>query len=595
MKLTQRLLAGSLILVTVLVTGIVAIAGSRLRTRLEIDNFNELEREAELVATEWHRGIDYDSLADAAGAALGRRVTLIDSTGVVVGDSEFSGEALRQLQNHSTRPEVIDARASGMGRSMRPSASAGDDEIYLAVKHPLGFVRVSVSTRQFREIVSGARSDVFAAGMIALAGALVIAFVFSRTVSRPIIELRDVARAIAAGELDRRPTLAAPGEVGDLALALHRMTEQLASRLSALESEDALLGAVIESLDEGIVAVSRRGDVVRLNRSARRQLALTATVPFSTDLLPNDRTVRESLRGAMNGAVAEPSELALGDKTLLITARPLPDGGAVLALMDLTTRRRLETIRRDFVANVSHELKTPLTVISGFAETLRDPDLTNGDRTRFLETIETNARRMQRIVDDLLDLSRYESGSWVPNVVSNDLAGIVGDVFTGVQRAADAKRLSLQFDAPADAPRVDADPTALRQVLVNLVENAVRHTAHGGIVVRAETPASGGTTISVRDSGTGIPVEHLGRIFERFYRVDSGRARDEGGTGLGLAIVRHLVEAHGGSVRAGSVVGQGTTITLWLPPNPSAKTVGALPSPAAGPEAPVPSSPVTQA
>jgi len=527
----------------------------------------ELQREARLLANDWRPGENADSLADAAGKALARRVTLIDSSGTVVGDSEFDGDGLRQLQNHSTRPEVVDAKRAGIGRSMRPSASAGDDEMYLAVVHPLGVVRVSVATTKFLEIVSGARQDVLIAGLIALVGALVFGFAFSQAVTQPIIELRDVARAIAAGELDRRPTLAAPGEVGDLARALHRMTEQLASRLSALESEDALLNAVIESLDEGIVAINPRGDVVRLNQSARRLLGLTAPAPFSADLLPQERLVRDAMRAAMNGIATEPGELALGERTMLITARPLPDGGAVLAVMDLTTRRRLETIRRDFVANVSHELKTPLTVIGGFAETLRDTDLPAEDRQRFLQTIEANTRRMQRIVDDLLDLSRYESGSWVPNVVSNDLAGIVGDVFTAVHRAAHAKGLTLSFDGRER--RVDADPTALRQILANLVENAVRHTARGTITVRAEAAPEGGTSVSVGDTGSGIPADHLGRIFERFYRVDAARSRDEGGTGLGLAIVRHLVESHGGSVRAQSTVGQGTTISIHFP----AKTV----------------------
>jgi two-component system phosphate regulon sensor histidine kinase PhoR len=562
--LAKRLLVGLLVLVILLVAGVVAIAGSRLRDRLSDSMRRELEREARLVANEWRVGPDPDSLANAAGKALVRRVTLIDTTGTVVGDSEFDGDDLHHLQNHATRPEVIDAQRTGMGWSMRPSASAGDDEMYLAIRHPLGTVRVSVTTTKFREIVSGAQKDVLIAGLIALAGALVIGFAFSQSVTRPIIELRDVARAIAAGELDRRPSLAAPGEVGDLARALHRMTEQLAARLSALEAEDALLNAVIESLDEGIIAVNPRGETVRLNQSARRLLSLTAPVPFSADLLPQERLVRDAMRAAMNGVATEASELTLGDRTMLITARPLPDGGAVLALMDLTTRRRLETIRRDFVANVSHELKTPLTIIGGFAETLRDPDLPTDDRQRFLLTIESNTRRMQRIVDDLLDLSRYESGSWVPNVVSNELAGIVGDVFTAVHGAAEAKGLTLTFEATER--RVDADPTALRQILANLVENAVRHTARGTITVRAEAAPDGGASVSVADTGSGIPPDHLGRIFERFYRVDAARSRDEGGTGLGLAIVRHLVEAHGGSVRAQSAVGQGTTITIHFPP-----------------------------
>ncbi len=566
MTLAKRLMIGSLVLVLVLVAGIVALAGSRLSNRLLEETRRELEREARVVGVEWTGRENADSLADAAGAALGRRVTLIDTNGVVIGDSEFSGDDLHNLQNHSTRPEVIAAKRTGVGTSMRPSASAGDNEVYVAVRHPLGIVRVSVGTKQFGEIVSGAQRDVLTAGLLAVLGALLIGFLFSRSVSRPIIELRDVARAIAAGELERRPALSAPGEVGDLAQALHRMTEQLAARLNALEAEDALLNAVIESLDEGIVAVSPRGDVVRLNESARRHLSLDgAAVPFSVDRLPQERLIREAMRGAMGGIATDPTELSLGERTLLVTARPLPDGGGVLAVMDLTTRRRLETIRRDFVANVSHELKTPLTVISGFAETLRDSGLGEDDRQRFLRTIESNTRRMQRIVDDLLDLSRYESGSWRPNIVVNDLAGVVLDVFTGAQRAADAKGIALAFEAPAESRRVDADATALRQVLANLVDNAVRYTNAGTIVVRAELVPDRGTTISVADTGSGIPPEHLSRIFERFYRVDSGRAREEGGTGLGLAIVRHLVEAHGGSVHAESMVGKGTTIIVHFP------------------------------
>jgi signal transduction histidine kinase len=559
------LLVGSLVIVVLLVAVVVLIAGNRLANRLAGETQSELEREARLVGSEWHAGMNDDSLADAAGAALGRRVTLIRPDGKVVGDSQFSGDDLEQLQNHFTRPEVADAREHGIGVSRRRSPSAGDDEFYLAIKHPLGTVRVSVGTAKFREIVNGARDDVIAAGLLALAGTLIVAFGFSRAVSQPIIELRDVATAIAAGHLERRPALSAPGEVGDLAAALQRMTEQLSSRLSALQAEDALLSAVIDSLDEGIVAVSTRGSVVRLNESARRLLDLRANVPFSTDLLPQDRLVRDAVRGAMSGVAAGPLEIGVGERTLLVSARPLPDGGAVVAVQDLTTRRRLETIRRDFVANVSHELKTPLTVIAGFAETLRDRELPTDNRERFLDTIEANTRRMQRIVDDLLDLSRYESGSWRPNVVTNDLAGVVSDVFTSVARAADAKGLTLGFQASPDAQRVDADPTALRQILGNLIENAVRHTTRGGVTVSAEAPPRGGTTLRVRDTGSGIPTEHLGRIFERFYRVDAGRAREEGGTGLGLAIVRHLVESHGGSVRAESVVGQGTTITVHFP------------------------------
>jgi signal transduction histidine kinase len=242
----------------------------------------------------------------------------------------------------------------------------------------------------------------------------------------------------------------------------------------------------------------------------------------------------------------------------------LPDGGAVLALLDLTTRRRLETIRRDFVANVSHELKTPLTVISGFAETLLDADIGPEQRRQFVGTIQANVVRMQRIVDDLLDLARYESGGWVPNPVSVDVGAAAAEALALVQGEATRKSLELRTAISSGASRATADPTALRQILQNLVENAVRYTPNGSVTVFADRKDSG-TVVGVRDTGIGIPREHLPRIFERFYRVDAGRSREVGGTGLGLAIVKHLAEAHGGSVRATSTLGAGTEIAVFFP------------------------------
>jgi signal transduction histidine kinase len=247
-----------------------------------------------------------------------------------------------------------------------------------------------------------------------------------------------------------------------------------------------------------------------------------------------------------------------------LTARPLADGGAVLAVLDLTSTRRLESVRRDFVANVSHELRTPLTVIGGFAETLVEDDLDRDRRRRFAETIRVNAARMQRIVDDLLDLSRIESGGWRPNPSLVDLGTVAGDTLAPVREAAERKGVAVGVALGADARAVHADPTALRQVLANLVENAVRHTATGSVTVVSRAD-DGGVWVGVRDTGVGIPPEHLPRIFERFYRADASRSREAGGTGLGLAIVKHLVEAHGGTVQAASTVGSGTTILAFFP------------------------------
>ncbi|MBL8981606.1 MAG: PAS domain-containing sensor histidine kinase, partial [Gemmatimonadetes bacterium] len=220
--------------------------------------------------------------------------------------------------------------------------------------------------------------------------------------------------------------------------------------------------------------------------------------------------------------------------------------------------------RRDFVANVSHELKTPLTVVSGFAETLKDDAISAEQRQQFLATILNNTQRMHRLVDDLLDLSRIESGGWRPAVVQVDLAAVASETLTSFSEVAAQKGITLRHEIAPDAPTVRMDPTAIRQVLTNLVHNAIRHTARGSVVIFSE-PGEDRVTFGVRDTGSGIAAEHLPRVFERFYRVDASRSRAEGGTGLGLAIVKHLVEAHGGTVSAESTVGTGTTFRVTLP------------------------------
>ena len=566
MRLTQRLLLGALIVVGFLAVLIVTFVDRQLRERLQEDARSFLSREARLAGVLWQGdGGDADALADRIGAALGRRVTLVDTAGVVRGDSEFDDDALRALQNHLTRPEIATAIRDSIGWSLRPSPSTGDEELYVAVRvRGRGIARVSLPTASINAVTDSARLDVLGASLVALIGALLIAWIFSRTVSRPIEELRDVAQALADGDLERRPTMRAPGEVGDLAEALRELAEQLSARLQALEADETLLVQLTESLNEGVVAVDTATMVVRLNETARRILGMRAPLPFPVDDLPRDVALREALASALGGETTEDTELVISGRTLNITARPLTGGGAVLALFDLTRVRRLEAVRRDFVANVSHELRTPLTIVGGFAETLAEGDVPAEAARGFAERILGNTRRMQRIVDDLLDLSRIESGGWVPNPEEISVELVMSDVLAGARDAAESKRLTLAQEIHGASGTVFADATALRQVLGNLVDNAVRHTVAGQIVVFAE-PHERGVVVGVRDTGTGIAAEHLPRIFERFYRVDPGRSREQGGTGLGLSIVKHLVEAHGGRVRAASEVGRGTTITALFP------------------------------
>ncbi len=240
-------------------------------------------------------------------------------------------------------------------------------------------------------------------------------------------------------------------------------------------------------------------------------------------------------------------------------------GGAVIVLHDLTELRRLKAVRKDFVANVSHELKTPLTSISGYAETLLAEMPDEPTRTQFLETIASNARRMQRLVDDLLDLSRIESGRWQPRPGAVGVRAAAEEAWAGLAPRRAGRNVRFEVSTATGGETVAADPEALRQVLTNLLDNAIRYTPDGGRIVVTAEPVQGGVVLAVRDSGQGIAPDHLPRIFERFYRVDASRSREEGGTGLGLAIVKHIVEAHGGRVDAESELGAGTTVTAWFP------------------------------
>jgi signal transduction histidine kinase len=530
----------------------------------------ELAREARFVASQWTEATSPITLAHVAGTSLGHRVTLIGRNGVVVGDSRFDATELGGLQNHSNRPEVIAAlQGSGApGTSRRASPSEGDNEVYVAVAAKLGVARVSESTASADAIFNRALGDVAIAGTIAAVIAFLLAALFARSVSKPVIELRDVARAIADGDLSRHPAISAPGEIGDLASALRTMSEQLGARLKGLQDDEALVSAVVESLNEGILAVDSRSTVLRINAAARRMLGIrdALTVPFSTDHIPREQTMHAALMDALRGVPTDDAEIELSGRMIAMSARALPDGGAVVALKDLTAARRLEAVRRDFVANVSHELRTPLTVIAGFAETLAEPGTSDDDRIRFASTIEANAARMQRIVDELLDLSRIESGGWVPHPVNVDVADVAAEAIASVADVAAANQVVTEATVANNARWVYADRTALRQVIGNLVENAIRHTTRGTVTVFARRDDDGYTWVGVRDSGVGIAPAHLPRIFERFYRADSSRSRQNGGTGLGLAIVKHLVEAHGGQVRADSTLGIGTTVSASFPP-----------------------------
>jgi two-component system phosphate regulon sensor histidine kinase PhoR len=394
--------------------------------------------------------------------------------------------------------------------------------------------------------------------------ATAIAWASAHSSTRTMRELLGATRSLAAGNVDVRPPLSGPSDLTEFRTSLHDLAEQLRAGANAVRSSEDLVAGLLESLNEAVLVVDSGGRVVRINAAARELFGASDAVPFAAEKLPRTRALHHALRAALEGNPVEIEEAEVRLRQVSLSARPLKGGGAVLAALDLSPVRRLEKVRRDFVANVSHELRTPLTVVSGFAETLAADDLSPELRREFTAKIASNTSRMQRIVDDLLDLSRIESGGWVPEPSRVDFRGLASELMAQTGTQASDKNIALKVEVPAGADFVYADRVALAQTLANLVENAIRHTDEGTVTIFAE-PASDGVWVGVRDTGRGIPSEHLPRIFERFYRADPGRSRDSGGTGLGLAIVKHLVEAHGGAVAAESDVGRGTTVRAFFP------------------------------
>lgn len=408
-----------------------------------------------------------------------------------------------------------------------------------------------------------------------LVGAVLAGYV-GVLVSRRVLRVRADALRRARGGRDpfSRPAIA---ELHRLAGTIERMATEMEARADSLDRERDELSLLVQSVSEGILLVGPDQRVMHANPAARLLLGLPDDCrgqPLAA--LVRHGELRQIVESAAEGESAA-AEVDLDDRLLLVVPRPVPAAGGdeegisvVVVLIDLTQIRRLEGVRRDFVANVSHELKTPLTSIQGYVETLRTEDLGTELRNQFLEVIQKNAHRLQSIVDDLLDLSRIESGGWTPEIEDFDPATIIADTWDGLARR--GRERGISYIREPGVSQVRADPSALRHILVNLFDNAIRHTDEGGTISVAVRPAANGdrsmVRIEVTDDGTGIPIEDLPRIFERFYRADPARSRAEGGTGLGLSIVKHLAESMDGDVAAESELGKGTTIRISLPAAP---------------------------
>ena len=570
-RIQYPLFAGFLGVTGLLLVLIALLVSRGLRSELDLTFRADLERQ--LALGEWivreSGSVDPDSLAREITNRIGYRVTFIDPEGTVLGDSYVERGQLFQVENHFDRPEVQGVLVDGEAVSFAERTSETVDQPlrYAAQLTSLNgapvVLRIAALQTDIARAVSGVQRTIFLAGIIATLFSLVAAYVISIALTRPLVLLAKRAREFSRGDYAARVQDAKVTELQDVADAFNTLTDELQARLSELGHEREEMQTLIDCMAEGVIALSADAKVLRMNRSARALLELPDTLDFA----PVDSIVRDhKLRSILEDAVIRPGnseEVEVNGRHLLVSSRALDPGGAVTTLLDISEIRRLEQVRRDFVANASHELKTPLTSIRGYVETLFDDDPPEKLTLEFLTSIRKNTLRLEHLVEDLLDLSKLESGGWTGRRESVDTREVAEEAWQVVRGIEDKE--GIAFDILGDFS-VMGDREGLFHVFRNLLENSIRHTDSGGSInVSMALTQDSMVEVVISDDGEGIPAESLPRIFERFYRADSARARDFGGTGLGLAIVRHLVSGMGGEVVAESQLGQGTTVRFTVP------------------------------
>jgi two-component system phosphate regulon sensor histidine kinase PhoR len=510
------------------------------------------------------------------------RVTLMGMDGAVLADSHRETlDAVRQTESHRSRPEFAAAVRNGAAFSRRVSPTLGDEYRYFAVRaeaggHPVGVVRTAAPTAPLVAEIDGLQRWAALIAIAVAAAGLAAVYGVARRLTDPLRELAVTAEDLIAGEYERRSSVPSGGadEVGAIAGALNEIGRRLDQRERQLRSTSQTQATVLEGMTESVIAVDRSEKVLFANASAGRALGFDPKRIEGHTLLEAVRSheLRDVTRQALGARQPASAELTWRGKPLRIfdvLAAPLPGDpppGVVLVLRDVSELKRVEQMRQQFIANVSHELKTPLSSIKAYTETLlsgaqNDPE----HAQRFLERIDEQATRLHQLILDMLTLARLESSPAALKLADVPVAGVVRRCLADYEAQAAAGEVTLVNAVTDVALTARTDEEALRQILSNLVDNALKHTPAGGRLTVQGRTEGGMAIIDVSDTGVGIPAEHHARLFERFYRVDTARSRELGGTGLGLAIVKHLCQAQRGSVSVVSEVGKGSTFTVRIP------------------------------
>jgi two-component system, OmpR family, phosphate regulon sensor histidine kinase PhoR len=568
-----KLLAAFLIVIAATAFTLDFMLGSAWEASLRTEIERNLTQKTLLFAhrVETDKSHSLTEIAAQESQAAGARATIIDASGQVLADSESNPAA---MENHATRREFVAALAGKTGSNERRSATLGIPFLYVAAPVSGGAVRLAYPLSDVEAVQSKVRNRLIWGSAVALLIALLVATVASTATARRLEHIVDVAAHIADGDLKARVQDESADEIGRLGGALDKTALQVERSFAAVRSSQRQLETLLNSMQDAVIAVSSDGVVQWANQPMDR------LVPQKTRLnAPVVETIRDpDFLGAVKAAnttkqvkTARATSIVSG-RAFDVTAAPLPGGGVVAVLRDLTETERVEKTRRDFIANVSHELRTPLTSIQGYSETLLDTTPDNGAPTReFLEIIRKNAARMSRLTEDLLTLARVESGETRFDTEPVPPIELLHDAEESFREIARGQGVELQIingeegGAVERLPAVAADREAIHQVFANLIDNAMKYGRSGGRNVLGARPAPRGIEFYVQDFGAGISSEHLPRLFERFYRVDKARSRESGGTGLGLAIAKHIVLAHGGSIRAESELSHGSIFLFTLP------------------------------
>jgi two-component system phosphate regulon sensor histidine kinase PhoR len=518
-----------------------------------------------------------DSLAKHLGHATDTRITIIEADGQVLADTNVDP---RQMENHRYRPEVQAALQGQVGSATRLSKSDFAPHLYVAVPshaHPGWVMRVAIPMAAYQARLREATSVLALGGVLAGALSLLLGYVFMRRIVRPLEEVGRGLERLERGEFGARVPERGNDEIGTLARTLNRVEERLEATIHSLTAQRNQRDAILSSMVEGLLAVDGDDRILLANDAARHLLGGGSTVWEGRSLLEVARIPQLVQFVAQVRGSAHPLGTALvvrepRPRYLEVHAAPLrlADGsaqGAVVVFNDVTRLRKLEEVRREFVANVSHELKTPITAIQGFVETLLDGGALEDRESarRFLGILGRQSDRLRAIIEDLLYLSRIEYEEREMTKYPVDLPAVVERSVANFEHAARERHINLQVRIEAQHRTVQGDSNLLARAVDNLLDNAIKYSPAGGPVEVVLREAGDDVLLQVVDRGVGIPEEHLPRISERFYRVDPARSREMGGTGLGLAIVKHIARAHAGVLQVESRLGEGSTFTIRLP------------------------------